>query len=69
MNLDYTHRAGEFDPATQKPRILTRTEITDAGYWPDGSTRSITRQHPDGSPTILLAKAEVIDATGRLWRD
>jgi len=69
MDMDYTSRTGETDPTTGKPRIHTRATFADTGYWPDGSTRVMTHQHPDGTSTTLLASAQVIDATGRPWRD
>ncbi|MEO5914010.1 MAG: hypothetical protein ABIS50_07230 [Luteolibacter sp.] len=69
VKLHYTDRVGEIDPATQEAVITNRTDITDTDLYKDGSTQLLTQIRPDGSKTLLLAKAELIDATGRPYRE
>lgn len=68
MGMKYTNRTGEIDPATNKARIFTRMEIADSGYWPNGVARVMAREHEDGSRSFLVAKAQLVDATGRVVR-
>ena len=69
VKLDYTDSVGSIDPSTKKAVIEKRAHITEAGFFTDGTTRQLIQTHADGSKTVLLAKAELIDATGRPCRE
>ncbi len=64
LAVHYTHTTGELDPQTRRPVIDRRTDISDAGFSGDQNTRISVQTRSDGSKTLFLITAEMIDATG-----
>jgi len=69
VTFDYSDTSGSLSPVTEKVVVDQYAKFAGKEYFPDGSTKVFTQSRPDGSKTLLLVKADVIDATGRLARE
>ncbi len=65
VGLDFTDTTVEYDPRSNKPTFTERTAMKETGFTSDGGTRLIVQTRPDGSKTVMLLNATMIDATGR----
>lgn len=69
VKFDYSDTSGGINPATQKAEIEQHAKFEERGFFSDGKSKVFTQVHEDGSKTLLLVQADLINATGRLVRD
>jgi hypothetical protein len=63
--VNFTDTRVDYDTSSGKPTFTERTAMNETGYTSDGGTRFIVQIRPDGSRTVVLLTATMIDATGR----
>ncbi len=65
MDLKFTDTTGGIDPSTGKATFDKRTDLVDKSYTDDGGSKLVVQTRPDGSRTLLLFRAQTIDAAGQ----
>lgn len=69
VKLDYSDTNGSISPTTQKAVVGQHAKFEEREFFSDGESKVFAQTRADGSKTLLLVQADLIDATGRLVRE
>lgn len=65
LTFNCTQTTAKADPSTGMPTFDQRIDVTESGFASDAGTRFAVQPHPDGSKSVVLVTARLIDATGQ----